>query len=117
MALADNPRVNVTIYRFTGQHGPLQVAAHECEECDLSIALVNRLVQAIHPDCFEVEVKSWFLYFWEPLLKGGWHPPIIMIDGQIFSQGIVPDPEGLRSALIQAVERKLAACAPDLSVA
>ncbi len=117
MAFSDIQRVNVTIYRFTGQHGPLHIPSHKCEECDLSITLVTRLVQQIHPDCFNVEVKSWFFYFWEPLLRGGWHAPIITIDGQIFSQGIVPEAEGLRSAMIGAVERKLAACAPEFTAA
>jgi hypothetical protein len=35
----------------------------------------------------------------EALLKGGWHAPVVTIDGRVFSQGVVPDPERLRAAL------------------
>ena len=104
MALADKQRVKVRIYRYTGEHGPFHIPHHKCVECDLSIALVNRTAEEIHPDCFGVEVKSWFGSFWEPLVKGAWHAPIVTIDGKVFSQGIVPDREELRSALLEALE-------------
>ncbi len=102
----DGRRVVVTIYRFTGQHGPLHIPHRKCVECDLSIALVNRTVEEIGLDRIDVEVKSWFLRFWEPLVKGGWHAPIVVVDGKVFSQGVVPDRDRLRSALLAALQRR-----------
>ena len=101
----DSRRIVVTIYRFTGRHGPLNIPHHKCVECDLSIAMVNRTVEEVGRDRFLVEVKSWILRFWEPLIKGGWHAPIVTIDGRVFSQGVVPDRQELRSELIAAFER------------
>ena len=56
----DSRRIVVTIYRFTGQHGPFNVPHHKCVECDLSIALVNRTVEEIGQGHIDVRVKSWF---------------------------------------------------------
>ena len=93
-------RVLVTIYRFTGQHGPINVPHRKCVECDLSIALVNRTVEEIGLDRIDVEVKSWFLRFWEPLVKGGWHAPIVIVDGRGLQpgRGAGPRPAPLRFA-------------------
>ncbi len=108
-------RIVVTIYRFTGQHGPFHVPHHKCVECDLSIALVNRTVEEIGQGHIDVRVKSWFLRFWEPLVKGGWHAPIVTIDGKVFSQGVVPDRGRLRSALLALLERRGESPVADLT--
>jgi len=42
-----------------------------------------------------IEVKSWFNNLLPNLIKGGWHPPVVMVNGKIFSQGIVPDAKNL----------------------
>jgi len=51
-----------------------------------------------------IEIKPWFNYMLKVLLKGGWHPPIVMVNGRIFSQGIVPDAKKLESKIRQEVK-------------
>ncbi|MDP6605846.1 MAG: hypothetical protein QF664_06260 [Dehalococcoidia bacterium] len=35
----------------------------------------------------------------DALKRGGWHAPVVTIDGKVFSQGVVPDERELRLAL------------------
>ncbi len=90
----------VTVYPITGrQLGPLSIAHRLCEECDLTIRQVRRVVAELDRDDIEVEIKPWLRHVVEALRRGGWHAPVVTIDGHVFSQGVVPDAGALRAAL------------------
>ena len=90
----------VIVYPITGrQLGPLSVPHRLCEECDLTIALVRRVVAELGRDDIEVEIRPWLRHVVEALRRGGWHAPVVTIDGRVFSQGVVPNAEALRAAL------------------
>ena len=94
----------ITIYPITGrQLGPLSVPHRLCEECDLTIRLVRRVVDESRRDDLEVEVNPWLRHMFDALRRGGWHAPVVTIDGKVFSQGIVPDANALRERLASAV--------------
>ena len=95
---------NVTVYPITGrQLGPLSIPHRFCEECDLTIHQVRRVVAELGRDDIDVQVKPWLRHAVDALRRGGWHAPVVTIDGRIFSQGVVPDGEALRGALEQAI--------------
>ena len=50
-----------------------------------------------------LEVKDWLSYWWEPLKLGGWHAPILVVEGKVVSQGEVLN----RGVLVQAVIKEL----------
>ena len=90
----------VTVYPITGrQLGPLSIPHRLCEECDLTIRQVRRVVTELDRDDIEVEIKPWLRHAIEALRRGGWHAPVVTIDGRVFSQGVVPDAAELRAAL------------------
>ncbi len=94
--------ISVVIYRFTGQQGFFTVPQRYCPECDLTIAVTQKVVNALQPKTnrkANLMVKPWFLYFWEPLLYGGWHAPIVTVNGRVISQGVVPPAETIENAL------------------
>lgn len=91
----------VTVYPMTGRQLFFTVPHSVCEECDLTVRLVQRV--AAESPGVQVRVRPWFRHGLKALLRGGWHPPIVTIDGRVFSQGIVPDEERLRSALGSAL--------------
>ena len=101
-------KVKVTIYRFTGKQLFFTVPDSYCEECDLTIRLVKQIAFELDEDEDKVEVvvKPWFNYLLEALFKGGWHPPIVMVDGERVSQGVVPDAEVLRKRIMAALDEK-----------
>jgi len=108
----------VTIYPITGrQIGPLSIPHFLCEECDLTIRQVRRVVAGLGRDDIAVEIRPWLRHAFEALRHGGWHAPVVTIDGRVFSQGIVPDAEALRIALQQAmpIRQELASVAAEAS--
>ena len=95
----------VTVYPITGrQLGPLRIPQRWCEECDLTIRLVRRVADDLGRDDIRVEVKPWLRHLFDALRRGGWHAPVVTIDGQVFSQGVVPDAEALKRRLRNGTE-------------
>lgn len=90
----------ITVYPITGrQLGPLRIPSALCEECDLTLRAVRRIVEKLGDSDIRVEVKPWLRHAFDALRRGGWHPPIVTIDGKAFSQGRVPDVAALRRRL------------------
>ena len=90
----------ITIYPITGrQWGPLRIPHRWCEECNLTIRLVRQVVGELGREDVRVEVKPWIRHLFDALRRGGWHAPVVTIDGKVFSQGIVPDAAALRERL------------------
>jgi hypothetical protein len=102
-------REDVTIYYITGkQLGPLSVPERWCEECDLTVRAVQSALREADPDSTLTFVsKPWMSHAIPALLKGGWHPPVVVIGGKVHSQGIVPKREGLVSRLRDLVETRV----------
>jgi hypothetical protein len=71
-----------------------------CEECDLTIRVVRRAIEELGNDDIRVEVKPWLRHLFGALRRGGWHPPVVTIDREVFSQGVVPDAAALKERLV-----------------
>ena len=74
-----------------------------CGECSLTLDVIT--------DTFETElagvpvaldVREWLSEWWKPLLKGGWHAPIVMVEGRVVSQGHALNRGVLTEAIIDA---------------
>ena len=96
----------VTVYPMTGRQLFFNVPHAICEECDLTIRLVQRVASDL-PDV-EVRIKPWFNHLFDALRRGGWHPPVVTINGTITTQGVVPDEDRLRRALERAAPTMVA---------
>ena len=90
----------VTVYPMTGRQLFFNVPHRICEECDLTVRLVQR-VAADAPQV-EVRIRPWFNNIFDALRRGGWHPPVVTVNGKVTTQGVVPDEGELRSALARA---------------
>ena len=93
----------VTVYQMTGRQLFFNLPHAICEECDLTVRLVQRVASDLPH--VEVRIKPWFNHLFDALRRGGWHPPVVTINGRVTTQGVVPDEDGLR--------RALARCAPS----
>lgn len=101
--MADSTKENppptvVTVYPMTGRQLFFNVPHSFCEECDLTVRLVKRVAAEIPH--VEVRIKPWFNNLFDALCRGGWHPPVVTINGKVSSQGVVPDEDNLRKALL-----------------
>lgn len=79
--------VVVTLYRWAGQWGPFKVNI-PCGECALTVdVLKDTFANELAGIPIELVDREWLTHWYEPLAKGGWHAPIVMVDGKIISQG------------------------------
>lgn len=102
MPVAQRARLQATIYRFTGWQGLFKIPESWCRECDLLIRATER-VAAECDATIEVEIRPWFLWFWKPLFRfGAWKAPILVVNGEMISQGIVPDDGKIANAFCRA---------------
>ena len=98
--------VKITFYRFAGSFGPFKVKI-PCGECSLTDDIIeDTLATELAGIPVEVETFDWLDVFWRPLKKGGWHAPIVMVDGQRISQGNALNRGVLTQAVVTAFAKK-----------
>ncbi len=97
--------VRVTVYRFTGrQFGPVTIPDGWCPECELTVRVVRDVARSFAPDQVVVTTRPWLRSLFTALRVGGWHPPVVVVHGAVFSQGVVPDPDALRRRIWEALQ-------------
>lgn len=98
-------KVKVELYRWAGSWGPFRITG-ECIECDFAVAAIREIVSA-HPDWpVEFEIKPWLDHMWEALRHGGWHAPVLIVDGRLVSQGRVPTDSEIETAIQSAIAER-----------
>lgn len=86
--------VEITVYRISGKQFFFSLPNAVCEECELTVRQVKSVLRELGLEGdprIKLTVKPWVEYMDEALAKGGWHPPVLMVNRQIFSQGVVPE--------------------------
>lgn len=79
--------VKVTLYRWAGAWGPFRVKI-PCGECSLTKdVLQDTLQRELQGVPVDVDVREWLSEWWRPLLRGGWHAPIVLVEDRVISQG------------------------------
>ncbi|MGC8488759.1 MAG: hypothetical protein ACP5QO_11185 [Clostridia bacterium] len=107
--------LEIVVYRITGpQLLGLRIPEQVCPECDLTVAAVLAAVRIAGVSDVRVRVKPWLAVLGEALRRGGWHPPVVTVDGIRFSQGVVPDPATLAARLSAVAEARDGKSRPSL---
>ncbi len=79
--------IKVLVYRWAGAWGPFKVSI-PCGECALTADVIKDTMKNELKDIpVELETRDWLSEWYRPLLKGGWHAPIVLVEGQIVGQG------------------------------
>lgn len=80
--------IHITLYKWEGRWGPIG-ATIPCGECTITDNIIEDVLQS---DLKNINIKResfpFFEHWWKPLMKGGWHPPIVMVAGKVISQGV-----------------------------
>ncbi|MEL7314434.1 MAG: glutaredoxin [Cyanobacteria bacterium J06559_3] len=98
--------VNVTLFRWAGAWGPFKVKI-PCSECALTKDVIrDTLATELAGIPVNLDIREWLTEWWKPLLKGGWHAPIVMVDGKVISQGVALNRGILTEAVITAHAKK-----------
>ncbi len=99
--------IKVTIFRWAGSWGPFKVKI-SCGECTLTKdVILDTLENELSGISIEIESREWLSEWWKPLAKGGWHAPIVMVEGKVVSQGVAINRGILTQAVIEAYSRNL----------
>lgn len=94
--------VKITVYKWAGSFGPFKVNI-PCGECTLTGDIIKDVLDnELSGVPTEVETREWLSEWWKPLIKGGIHAPIIMVDGKIISQGVALNRGVLAEKVIQS---------------
>ena len=99
-------KVSITLFRWAGAWGPFKVKI-PCGECTLTKdVILDTLQHELEGIPVELEIRDWLTEWWKPLLKGGWHAPIVMVAGKVISQGHALNRGLLTQSVVQAYASK-----------
>jgi glycogen debranching enzyme/glutaredoxin len=83
--------VELTLYRYAGKYLFFRIKKR-CKECDISYVILQRLMtEQLHRKPVSLRIVPWLDNFWKIIWRGGWHAPILTVNGKVFSQGRVPE--------------------------
>lgn len=99
----ENRQVVVTVYRITGRQLFFDIGKSICEECDLTVAAVARAIRELEGVDVKLSVKAWLNNLPIALARGAYHPPVLLVDNRVISQGVVPATEYVKQAIVNAV--------------
>ncbi len=100
------PPVKITVYRWAGAWGPFRVNV-PCGECALTMDVIaDTVATELAGVPVDLDVRAWLSEWWRPLIKGGWHAPIVMVEGRVISQGGALNRGLLTQAVVEAHARR-----------
>lgn len=84
---SSNKPIQLRLYKFEGAWGPFKVKI-PCGECTLTEDIIaSTLTHELAGANVTISAKEWLSHWWEPLIHGGWHAPIVLMDNKVISQG------------------------------
>lgn len=81
-----DPDVRITVYVVTGCHGLLTVPERFCRECHMFTRTADAAAERVDAEV-AVDVVSWWTRLPWALRHGGYHPPVMVVDGSRLCQG------------------------------
>ncbi len=91
--------VRLTLYRYAGKFLFFRIKKR-CRECDISYVIIQRLMnEQLRGKPASLRIVPWLNNWWKIIWSGGWHAPILAVNGKVFSQGKVPDIPKLLSTI------------------
>ncbi|MBE9536294.1 MAG: glutaredoxin [Proteobacteria bacterium] len=100
----NNP-VKIVLFRWAGTWGPFSIKI-PCGECSLTKdVIIDTLKTELKGLPLELDIREWLSEWWRPLLRGGWHAPIVMVEDKVISQGRALNRGLLAEAVIGAYAR------------
>lgn len=76
--------ITITEFIWAGKWGPFRIRSH-CAECSITEQRIRHLLRPFRGKA-TFAVKPWLDNWWYCLMRGAWHPPIIMVNGKKFHQ-------------------------------
>jgi glutaredoxin len=98
----DEQAIKITVFRWAGDWGPFHINI-PCGECALTKDIIlDTITHELAGINVELDLRNWLDEWWKPLLKGGWHAPIVLVAGKVISQGRALNRGFLTQAVVEA---------------
>ncbi len=95
-----NEKVKIVQYKWAGSWGPFKIKI-PCGECSLTEGIIKDVMEKEFPQYkIEFDVLPWLDNWFRVLCKGGYHAPVIFVNGRLVGQGRALD-RGLLSCYIR----------------
>lgn len=94
----------IVIYRITDRQGLVTVPDWVCRQCSLTVAAVEQACRRADIPPEAIDVRPWLVYLSEAWRQGARHPPVVLINGRLYSQEVVPDVGELTTHLRRLTE-------------
>lgn len=78
--------IDVRVYKFTGRQGIFTIPDSWCRECDMFARAVDQAADQTDVPT-DVRVIPWVTHVLGALRFGGYHPPVLVVDGHRVAQG------------------------------
>jgi glutaredoxin len=99
-------QISIVVYRWAGSWGPFKVSI-PCGECSLTKDVIEDTIKTeLEGISVNLIIRDWLSEWWKPLVKGGFHAPIVIVDDKIISQGRALNRGLLTQAVIEAYAKK-----------
>ncbi len=96
--------VVIKVYVVTGNHGGIPIPEQFCRECHQFTRRADMAAEAADATV-DVRVYSWWTHVVGALRHGGWHAPVMVVDGEFLCQGYdVPTSDRVGEAIQQALD-------------
>lgn len=99
--IMEHKAVELILYRWAGSWGPFKVKI-PCGECALTVDVIKDTLETeLNGIPVNFVIREWLSEWWKPLMKGGWHAPIVIVGDKIVSQGHALNRGVLTEAVIE----------------
>ncbi len=98
--------ISIIVYRWAGSWGPFMVNI-PCGECSLTGDVIeDTIATELEGIPVKLIMRDWLSEWWKPLVKGGFHAPIVIVDNKVISQGRALNRGLLTQAVVEAYATK-----------
>ena len=95
--------VEIIQYKWEGSWGPFKIKV-ECGECNITHGIIEDVLEKeFQGEDISFKTLPWLDNWYKVILKGGWHAPIVVVNGKVIEQGKVID----RGQLAHAIRKEL----------
>lgn len=81
----------------------------------MAVNVVEKALDELSEVRAKLEVKPWLNHLVSSIARGGYHPPVLLVEKRVVSQGVVPTLEEVKKAILEAWKRKSSSRAKNVS--
>jgi glutaredoxin len=97
-------KVKIELYKWEGKFWPFEIKMH-CGECSLNEGVIKQAIEEFGEDSTYIDFieKPWLTNWYKVILKGGYHAPIVLVNGKVIGQEKVLTKERIKDEIMKVL--------------